>query len=64
MSTRLYSKSKVICSFHEHCMINVRLLQCCVSEQTADEAGVSENFFLVLLLTAEVSERVDNDAEN
>jgi len=45
-------------------MINVRLLQCCVSEQTADEAGVSENFFLVLLLTAEVSERVDNDAEN
>jgi len=50
--------------FHEHCMINVRLLQCCVSEQTADEARVSENFFLVLLFTAEVSERVDNDAEN
>jgi len=34
------------------------------NERTADEAGIAEDFILMLLLTAQVSERVNDDAED
>jgi len=34
------------------------------NEQTADEAGIAQDFILVLLLAAQVCKRVDNDTKD